>query len=196
VTPGIEREARSFCPTGSPQPLNRQWSDSQAQPKNPRPGLVPGACKGNAHRRDHLGYAGRRVLVSRKWSGKTLADHRGDRKPGLPRCLVFRQLTLPPIDGRQCSRAMRTTCHLAGGSCTLWLTASTGRTLLQKLGVERVMLWLRGFGNREGRMGKPREPAAAPVNGIAGCSVTDRESPYMTPLTGTWRARPGPRCRR
>ena len=27
-------------------------------------------------------------------------------------------------------------------------------------------------------------PAAAPVNGIAGCSVTDRESPYMTPLTG------------
>jgi Replication initiator protein, pSAM2 len=28
----------------------------------------------------HLGYAGRRVLVSRKWSGKTLADHRADRK--------------------------------------------------------------------------------------------------------------------
>ena len=28
-------------------------------------------------------YAGRRVLVSRKWSGKTLADHRGDRKQWL-----------------------------------------------------------------------------------------------------------------
>jgi hypothetical protein len=42
-------------------------------------GLVPGACKGKAHSYDHLGYAGRRVLVSRKWSGKTLADHRGDR---------------------------------------------------------------------------------------------------------------------
>ena len=31
-------------------------------------------------RREHLGYAGRRVLVSRKWSGKTLADHRAERK--------------------------------------------------------------------------------------------------------------------
>jgi len=28
-------------------------------------------------------YAGRRVLVSRKWSGKTLADHRGGRKQWL-----------------------------------------------------------------------------------------------------------------
>jgi len=49
--------------------------------------LVPGACKGKAHRRDHLGYAGRRVLVSRKWSGKTLADHRGDRKAWLTETL-------------------------------------------------------------------------------------------------------------
>jgi hypothetical protein len=59
------------------------WLRYGIQPKNPRPGLVPGACKGKAHRRDHLGYAGRRVLVSRKWSGKTLADHRGDRKEWL-----------------------------------------------------------------------------------------------------------------
>src|SRR5690606_23399161 len=28
---------------------------------------------------EHLGYAGRRVLVSRKWSNKTLADHKADR---------------------------------------------------------------------------------------------------------------------
>jgi hypothetical protein len=42
--------------------------------------MRPGACKGKAHRPEYLGYAGRRVLVSRKWSGKTLADHRADRK--------------------------------------------------------------------------------------------------------------------
>ena len=46
-------------------------------------GLRPGFCKGKAHRPEHLGYAGRRVLTSRKWSGKTLADHRGDRKAWL-----------------------------------------------------------------------------------------------------------------
>jgi hypothetical protein len=41
---------------------------------------TPGHCKGRAHRRTTLGLPGRRVLVSRKWSGKTLADHRADRK--------------------------------------------------------------------------------------------------------------------
>ena len=47
----------------------------------------PGACKGKAHRREYLGYAGRRVLVSRKWSGKTLADHRADRRTWLTSAL-------------------------------------------------------------------------------------------------------------
>lgn len=37
------------------------------------------ALQGRAHRRSTLGLSGRRVLVSRKWSGKTLADHRADR---------------------------------------------------------------------------------------------------------------------
>jgi hypothetical protein len=64
-------------------PTCANWLRYGIQPKNPRPGLVPGHCKGKAHRRDHLGYAGRRVLVSRKWSGKTLADHRADRKDWL-----------------------------------------------------------------------------------------------------------------
>jgi len=59
------------------------WLRYGITPKNSRPGLVPGACKGKAHRPEHLGYAGRRVLVSRKWSGKTLADHRGDRQAWL-----------------------------------------------------------------------------------------------------------------
>jgi len=68
-------------------PTCANWLRYGIQPKNPRPDLVPGACKGKAHRRDHLGYAGRRVLVSRKWSGKTLADHRGDRKAWLTEML-------------------------------------------------------------------------------------------------------------
>jgi excisionase family DNA binding protein len=45
--------------------------------------MRPGCCKGKAHRAENLGYAGRRVLVWRNWSGKTLADHRGDRKAWL-----------------------------------------------------------------------------------------------------------------
>ena len=70
-------EALRFEPC-SPRCAN--WLRYGIQPKNARPGLVPGACKGKAHRREYLGYGGRRVLNSRKWSGKTLADHRADRK--------------------------------------------------------------------------------------------------------------------
>jgi hypothetical protein len=64
-------------------PTCANWLRYGITPKNPRPGLIPGACKGKAHRPEHLGYAGRRVLVSRRWSGKTLADHRGERQAWL-----------------------------------------------------------------------------------------------------------------
>jgi len=64
-------------------PACANWLRFGIQPKNARPGLIPGACKGKAHRSEHCGYAGRRVLVSRKWSGKTLADHRAGRKAWL-----------------------------------------------------------------------------------------------------------------
>jgi hypothetical protein len=64
-------------------PTCANWLRYGVQPKNPREGLRPGRCPGKAHRREYLGYAGRRVLVSRKWSGKTLADHRADRKAWL-----------------------------------------------------------------------------------------------------------------
>ena len=64
-------------------PRCANWLRYGIQPKGARPGLVAGRCKGKAHDAEHLGYGGRRVLVSRKWSGKTLADHRADRQQWL-----------------------------------------------------------------------------------------------------------------
>jgi hypothetical protein len=64
-------------------PSCANWLRYGIQPKNPREGMRPGNCRGKAHRREYLGYADRRVMVSRKWSGKTLADHRADRKTWL-----------------------------------------------------------------------------------------------------------------
>ncbi len=61
-------------------PRCANWLRYGIQPKDARPGLIPGSCKAKAHRREHLGYGGRRVLVSRKWSGKTLTDHRHERR--------------------------------------------------------------------------------------------------------------------
>ncbi|MFI9430237.1 replication initiator [Streptosporangium brasiliense] len=56
------------------------WLRYGVQPKNARAGMSPGRCRGKAHKPEHLGYAGRRVLVSRKWSNKTLAEHKRDRR--------------------------------------------------------------------------------------------------------------------
>ena len=56
------------------------WLLYGIQPLGASARMTPGHCKGRAHRRTTLGLPGRRVLVSRKWSGKSLADHKADRK--------------------------------------------------------------------------------------------------------------------
>ncbi|MEV6563017.1 replication initiator [Nocardia sp. NPDC051756] len=55
------------------------WLKYGIVPQGASDKTVPGRCRGKAHRRDTLGLPGRRVLVSRKWSGKTLIDHKQDR---------------------------------------------------------------------------------------------------------------------
>jgi hypothetical protein len=55
------------------------WLLYGVQPHGARHTMIPGHCKGKAHKPEHLGIAGRRVLVSRKWSNKTLEDHRTER---------------------------------------------------------------------------------------------------------------------
>ena len=54
------------------------WLLYGVQPKKAHGKLRPGNCKGRVHQKTTLGIGGRRVLVSRDWSGKTLADHRAD----------------------------------------------------------------------------------------------------------------------
>ncbi|GIL29507.1 replication initiator [Actinocatenispora comari] len=61
-------------------PTCPNWLLYGIQPKNAKATARPGRCKGKVHQRRTLGFTGRRVLVSRQWSNKTLTDHRGDRK--------------------------------------------------------------------------------------------------------------------
>ena len=61
-------------------PACANWLRYGVQPANAGPGLAPGRCPCPAHERENLGLGGRRVLVSRAWTGKTLADHRADRR--------------------------------------------------------------------------------------------------------------------
>jgi hypothetical protein len=54
------------------------WLLYGVQPDQAKAGLTPGRCKGKVHQPATLGYTGRRCLVSRNWSNKTLTDHRLD----------------------------------------------------------------------------------------------------------------------
>ena len=60
-------------------PRCANWLRYRVQPKHAGPELTPGHCDAKAHDREHLGLGGRRVLVSRDWTGKTLAQHAADR---------------------------------------------------------------------------------------------------------------------
>jgi hypothetical protein len=61
-------------------PRCANWLGYGIEPQGAHSEMRPGSCRSKAHKREHLGYAGRRILVSRKWSGKTLADHKHDRR--------------------------------------------------------------------------------------------------------------------
>lgn len=60
-------------------PTCANWLRYGIEPADPGPGLIPGRCPSKAHDRETLGLGGRRCLVSRRWSGKTLAQHKADR---------------------------------------------------------------------------------------------------------------------
>ncbi|QFU94274.1 replication initiator [Amycolatopsis sp. YIM 10] len=71
------------------------WLLYGVQPQGAGSRTIPGHCKGRAHRRTTLGLPGRRVLVSRKWSGKSLADHKADRKTFVHEALAAAGISRP-----------------------------------------------------------------------------------------------------
>ncbi len=101
-------------------PTCANWLRYGIQPKNPAPGpACPDCASGKAHRPENLGYAGRRVLVTRKWSGKTLADHRADRKAWLTgHARPPNNRALAATRGNASPRPTPTTCRLPSGCCT------------------------------------------------------------------------------
>ena len=59
--------------------------------------MAPGWCEKPAHDRANLGVGGRRVLVSRQWSGKTLAGHRADRATVVREALLAAGVVAPEV---------------------------------------------------------------------------------------------------
>ncbi|WP_246186997.1 replication initiator [Microlunatus speluncae] len=74
------------------------WLRYGVQPKDANGKTTPGHCRRKAHRRENLGYGGRRALVSRRWTGKTLADHRADRAEVVRQVLTAAGIDMPEPD--------------------------------------------------------------------------------------------------
>jgi hypothetical protein len=83
------------------------WLRYGIQPRHPGPGMTPGRCPKRAHDRENLGLGGRRVLVSRKWTGKTLTDHRADRAEVVREVLEAAGVDTDDLDAHRCSATVR-----------------------------------------------------------------------------------------
>jgi hypothetical protein len=79
-------------------PRCANWLRYGIQPDQPGPGLVAGRCTSKAHDREHLGCGGRRVLVSRDWSGKTLREHKADRATVVRQALDAAGMLTPDLE--------------------------------------------------------------------------------------------------
>ncbi|MFI9506202.1 replication initiator [Nocardia sp. NPDC052566] len=98
------------------------WLEYGIVPQGASDKTVPGRCRGKAHRRDTLGLPGRRVLVSRRWSNKTLPDHKADRAEFVRQLLADAGIEKPdtshlkvtPVEPGDTSRPLRE--HLIMGA--------------------------------------------------------------------------------
>ncbi|MBM7783570.1 replication initiator [Tenggerimyces flavus] len=109
----LHREVRHLpC---SPKCWN--WLHYGVQPKDADAGMVPGQCPSKAHDREHLGCGGRRVLVSRKWTGKTLTEHKADRYSA-----VRTVLEAAGIDLQDADRCSATATQPDGSPRFVWQT--------------------------------------------------------------------------
>jgi hypothetical protein len=79
-------------------PRCANWLRYGIEPDHPGPGLAPGRCPFKSHDRENLGLGGRRVLVSREWSGRTLAEHRADRATVVREALLSAGMIAPEIE--------------------------------------------------------------------------------------------------
>jgi hypothetical protein len=130
-------------------------------PKGAGPGLVPGRCTGKAHDRENLGLGGRRILVSRQWSGKTLSEHKADRATVVRQALLTSGITAPEID-----RMAATVTLPAGTPRFVWTD-----TRPDPITYARVIL--RSIAERQ-RWRAQYEAAKAAARPVDNLSATDR----------------------
>jgi hypothetical protein len=101
------------------------WLRFGIQPDHAEPGLIPGECEHKAHQRENAGFGGRRVPTSRHWTGKTLDEHRADR-----RTVVEQVLEAAGVDLEEADRCSATATTADGKPRYLWIPLNPTETPL------------------------------------------------------------------
>ena len=101
------------------------WLRFGIQPDSAEPGLVPGQCDHKAHQRENAGFGGRRVPTSRHWTGKTLDEHRADR-----RAVVEQVLSDAGVEVGDSDRCSATATTADGKPRYLWIPLNPTETPL------------------------------------------------------------------
>lgn len=146
-------------------PRCANWLLYGVQPERARHDLVPGHCRGRVHQRKSLGYTGRRCLVSRNWSGKTLTDHRLDGRDW------FRAVTAGLLDhedqaeGEKSAAEKGRYLYLLAHRTDRDLDTLTDRIMRSIAAKERARLALRIA--RDGPRGVPATRSTAPPTATA-----------------------------
>jgi len=109
-------------------PRCANWLRFGIQPDEAEPGLVPGECDHKAHQRENLGVGGRRVLVSRHWTGKTLDRHRADRRDVVEQVLESAGVDPDDVDRYSATTTDATTAD--GSPRYLWIPLNPTETPL------------------------------------------------------------------
>ena len=112
-------------------PTCANWLRYGVQPKNAKPGLRPGYCKGKAHRREYLGTPDAASWSPANGPARHWLTIGRTRKPGCWPRLAPRPSTAR-MPGKSSPRLTRITCPCLDGCCMSWPTGPTGRPRLPK----------------------------------------------------------------
>jgi hypothetical protein len=140
----------------SPECAN--WLRYGVQPKHPGPGLIPGMCPSRSHDRENLGIGGRRVQVSRAWSGKTLGQHRADRAAVVREVLAEAGIEAPETDRMTATVLAKDGLPRYGWEAGLVESADYVSLVLQS--VAETLRWRQEYDDAKRRVASRASPGA------------------------------------
>ncbi|MCF4121743.1 replication initiation protein [Antribacter sp. KLBMP9083] len=137
-------------------PTCANWLRYGVQPKDPGPGLIPGRCPSPAHDRENLGLGGRRVLVSRQWTGKTLTEHKADRS-----AVVRQALAAAGFEPEDANRLAADQATDDGHARFVWRAPEAGTFTYPAViaaSLRQAIAWRRQYDAAKHALGRPPGP--------------------------------------